>query len=215
MLNNKGFGEALALVIHDLRNPAATLAANVDFLREALRGNTLGLEALDDVALATQDLRAGLTRLSWLSASLEEARMHLRDGDAEHAIRTRFPELVRVSGSGFLSKGGGEAGELVAIFVENAKRHDRKAPTIHVARAQDHVRIFVDDGAPLDAALAEHATELGQQRSLQAAGGRYARFCGFAAAEAFLGMVGGTLRFMERSTENGVAGRVEIKLRAI
>ena len=60
-------GQALGLLVHDLRNPAATISANVDFLQEVGLVDTDSIEALQDVKLAVGELRRGLDMLAWVS----------------------------------------------------------------------------------------------------------------------------------------------------
>ena len=43
------WGQVLGLLVHDLRNPAATITANVDFLQEVGLDDTDSVEALQDV----------------------------------------------------------------------------------------------------------------------------------------------------------------------
>ena len=60
-------GSVLGLLVHDLRNPAATITANVDFLQEVGLTDTDSVEALADVKLAVRELRRGLDMLAWIS----------------------------------------------------------------------------------------------------------------------------------------------------
>ena len=59
------------LIVHDLRNPAATLAANLGFVREVVDDPTVPrsrrlIEALSDSQQALLDLMRGLDQLSWI-----------------------------------------------------------------------------------------------------------------------------------------------------
>ncbi|MFA9470638.1 MAG: hypothetical protein ACERNK_08705, partial [Deltaproteobacteria bacterium] len=60
-------GNVLGLLVHDLRNPAATITANADFLQEVGLVDTDAVEALEDVKLAVGELSRGLDMLAWIS----------------------------------------------------------------------------------------------------------------------------------------------------
>ena len=60
-------GSVLGLLVHDFRNPAATITANADFLEEVGLVDTDAIEALQDVKLAVRELRRGLDMLAWIS----------------------------------------------------------------------------------------------------------------------------------------------------
>ena len=65
-INAEALGEALGLLVHDLRNPAATISANVDFLQEVGLEDTDSREAVQDVKLAVGELRRGLDMIAWI-----------------------------------------------------------------------------------------------------------------------------------------------------
>ena len=67
VINADEMGHVLGLLVHDLRNPAATISANVDFLQEVGLADTDSIEALQDVKLAVGELRRGLDMLAWIS----------------------------------------------------------------------------------------------------------------------------------------------------
>ncbi|NNK09035.1 MAG: hypothetical protein HKP50_17120 [Myxococcales bacterium] len=56
-------GHVLGLLVHDLRNPAATISANVDFLQEVGLADDDSNDALQDVRLGVGELRRGLDML--------------------------------------------------------------------------------------------------------------------------------------------------------
>ncbi|MBT8467337.1 MAG: hypothetical protein KJN97_01200, partial [Deltaproteobacteria bacterium] len=60
-------GHVLGLLVHDLRNPAATISANVDFLQEVGLADDDSDDALQDVKLGVGELRRGLDMLAWIS----------------------------------------------------------------------------------------------------------------------------------------------------
>ena len=57
-INADEMGHALGLLVHDLRNPAATITANADFLQEVGMDDTDSVEALQDVKLAVGDRKS-------------------------------------------------------------------------------------------------------------------------------------------------------------
>src|SRR5688572_18330455 len=63
----QAIGELLALVVHDLRNPVATVSANISFVKEVgITDEPDAKEAMDDVETAIGDLMRGLDQLSWI-----------------------------------------------------------------------------------------------------------------------------------------------------
>ena len=58
------------LIVHDLRNPAATLGANIGFVREVMDDPSVPPqelnEALSDAQQALTDLMRGLDQLAWI-----------------------------------------------------------------------------------------------------------------------------------------------------
>lgn len=182
MGDNKAFGEALQLLVHDLRNPAATLIANADFVRDGLSGNTLALEAMDDMQAAMDDMKRGLSRMAWIATALAEGGSYLRDGD----VREALGEMVTsAEGASFVAKGGADVRELVEVFVEASMAYERKSPAIELRREQAHVVIAIEGS------LEQAALTLEGQRSQKE--NRYASYCGFLAAQSFVKLVGGTL----------------------
>ena len=211
MTKPNAIGEMLALLVHDLRNPAATLTANVDYLTEVVVADQDAREAIDDLRTALRDLRDGLTRVSWIADGMLDRRdSQMRDGDVAGAIQHRFPHAT-TEGENFSARGGATIDDVVAIFVENGLRHDRNGePDIVVIDEGETVLIRIDaKGAPIDEALREEAFTIEGQNSIKGrAGGRYARFCGLAAASAFVTGLGGTLTAGEHEGRD----RTELRL---
>ncbi|MGB5314184.1 MAG: hypothetical protein WBN38_19085, partial [Polyangiales bacterium] len=82
-INADQMGDVLGLLVHDLRNPAATITANVDFLQEVELADTDSVEALEDVKLAVGELRRGLDMLAWISRWLTgHVPLEAANGDA-------------------------------------------------------------------------------------------------------------------------------------
>ena len=71
---SRGIGEVLSLIVHDLRNPVATISANVSFVRDVgVDENDPDVrEALVDVEAAVGDLMRGLEQLGWIGRWLAE-----------------------------------------------------------------------------------------------------------------------------------------------
>lgn len=189
-------GKMLAMLVHDLRNPAATLTANVDFLSEIEIPDPDGKDALDDLRTALQDIKAGLTRVSWIADGfLERGDAMSRDGDVAEAITRRYPN-ANVVGESHTAKGGATCVDVVAIFVESAERHDRRrAPELFVIDDEDGVIVRIDaHGAPLSEEFKQLAFTLEGQDAIKGkAGGRYARYCGLLAAASYIEALGGTI----------------------
>lgn len=203
-------GKMLAMLVHDLRNPTATLTANVDFLAEIDVQDPDGKEALDDLKTALQDIKAGLTRVSWIADGLlERGDAMSRDGDVGVAIQQRYPS-ARLEGDNHLAKGGATFADVVAIFVESAERHDRRSsPEIVVIDEGDEVVVRIDaHGDPLRPEFKELAFTLeGQDVIKSKAGGRYARYCGLLAASSYVKGLGGSI------TPSDFEGRARTELR--
>ncbi|MFT5355721.1 MAG: hypothetical protein ACI9KE_002940 [Polyangiales bacterium] len=203
-------GNMLAMLVHDLRNPTATLTANVDFLAEIEIADPDGKEALDDLRTALQDIKAGLTRVSWIADGfLGRGDAMSRDGDVAASVIQRYP-VAQVQGENHMAKGGATFADVVAIFVESAERHDRrKTPELFVIDDGDGVIVRVDaHGAPLREEFNERAFTLEGQEAIKGkAGGRYARYCGLLAASSYVEALGGTI------TPSEFDGRARTELR--
>lgn len=184
MGDDKAFGEALQLLVHDLRNPAATLIANADFVRDGLAGNALALEAMDDMSVAMDDMMHGLTRMAWIATALAEGGSFLRDGDVRSALEETFVLDVKTDGASFVAKGGADVAALVAIFVEAAEAYKKRAPAIELHRDGEFVVIGIEGS--LDPSALTLAGQREQKRSVS--------FCGFLAAQSFVKLAGGTIR---------------------
>lgn len=206
-------GEALGLLVHDLRNPAATITANVDFLQEVGLPDTDSIEALQDVKLAVGELRRGLDMLAWVSRWLtDQVPLEAANGDAgvflERLQRadTPVPVDVQISTEGELyAQGAQVAVEVVDLLLHNTCAHvaDPKA-TIRVYQDGGHVAIEVEDaGEAIAPELRASAFSLDGQVGLKGRlDGRYSRFVGLFAAAVVLDGVGGSI---EADGESGAA----------
>jgi two-component system OmpR family sensor kinase len=214
-------GYALGLVVHDLRNPAATITANVDFLQEVGLSDTESAEALQDVKLAVGELRRGLDILAWIGRWLiGQVPLEAVNGDAgvflERLERadTPVPVTVNIARADQLNAQGAQvAVEVVDLLLHNTRANvaDPRAE-IRVFRDEDRIVIEVRDaGEAICSELQDKAFTLEGQRLLKGrADGRYGRFIGLFAARVLLDGVGGSI---EADGEPGAA-IFRIRLRA-
>lgn len=206
-------GDALGLLVHDLRNPAATITANVDFLQEVGLADNDSVEALQDVKLAVGELRRGLDMVAWVSRWLTgQVPLEAANGDAgvflERLQRadTPVPVAVEIATDGELyARGAQVAVEVVDLLLHNTRAHvaDPKA-TVRVYQDGGHVAIEVEDaGEAIAPELRPTAFTLEGQTALKGRlDGRYSRFVGLFAAAVVLDGVGGTI---EADGETGAA----------
>jgi K+-sensing histidine kinase KdpD len=206
-------GHALGLLVHDLRNPAATITANVDFLQEVGLDDTDSVDALQDVKLAVGELRRGLDMVAWISRWLTgQVPLEAANGDLGvflerlERAETPVPVTVQLDKSGQLyAQGAQVAVEVVDLLLHNTRANvaDPRA-VIRVYQDADRVAIEVqDEGEALAPELREIAFTLQGQRVLKGRiDGRYSRFVGLFAAAVILDGVGGTI---EADGESGAA----------
>ena len=206
-------GHALGLLVHDLRNPAATITANVDFLQEVGLDDTDSVDALQDVKLAVGELRRGLDMVAWISRWLTgQVPLEAANGDLGvflerlERAETPVPVTVQLDKSGQLyAQGAQVAVEVVDLLLHNTRANvaDPRA-VIRVYQDADRVAIEVqDEGEALAPELREIAFTLQGQRVLKGRiDGRYSRFVGLVAASVVLDGIGGTI---EADGESGAA----------
>lgn len=206
-------GSVLGLLVHDLRNPAATITANVDFLQEVGLVDNDSIEALQDVKLAVGELRRGLDMLAWISRWFTgDVPLEAANGDAgvflERLERADTPVPVSVEmaeGDQLYAQGAQVAVEVVDLLLHNtlANVQDPRA-TVRLYQQGGQVVIEVQDaGAAIAPELREMAFTLEGQAALKGRlDGRYSRFVGLFAAAVVLDGVGGTI---EADGEQGAA----------
>ncbi len=213
VISAKEMGHALGLLVHDLRNPAATISANVDFLQEVGLADTDAVEALQDVRLAVGELRRGLDLLAWISRWFTGGiPLEAANGDVGVFIRrlereeTPVPVTVEIDDSGQLyAQGAQVAVEVVDLLLHNTRAN---APgTTATVRVYEGVRWVVievqDSGEAIAPELRAQAFALEGQKDLKGRlDGRYGRFLGLFAATVVLDGVGGTI---EADGEKGAA----------
>jgi len=213
VINADEMGNVLGLLVHDLRNPAATITANVDFLQEVGLVDTDSVEALEDVKLAVGELRRGLDMLAWISRWFTgQVPLEAANGDAgvflERLERADTPVPVTVEiakGDHLYAQGAQVAVEVVDLLLHNTRANvaDPSA-TIRVYQQSGHVVIEVQDaGEAIAPQLRKIAFTLEGQSALKGRlDGRYSRFVGLFAAAVVLDGVGGTI---EADGERGAA----------
>lgn len=191
------------LIVHDLRNPAATLGANLSFVREVADDPSVPpsevAEALSDAQQALGDLMRGLDQLSWMGrwangnqpapagvhdvrVALEGAKRRIKYGSVEFTMPS---EELR-------AKAGESLERLVELLVANGHQH-APGKLVKVSALRDGADVVVeveDEGRVLAPDFRESAFTLEGQFALKGrAEGRYSRVAGlFAAAVLALGL---------------------------
>ncbi len=212
-INSDDMGHALGLLVHDLRNPAATITANVDFLQEVGLADTDSEEALQDVKLAIGELRRGLDMLAWISRWMTgQIPLEAANGDAGvflerlERVNTPVPVTVEIDSGGQLyAQGAQVAVEVVELLLHNTRANVAEpSATVRVYQDGDQVVIEVQDaGQAIAPELRDSAFTLEGQKALKGrADGRYSRFVGLFTAAVVLDGVGGTI---EADGDNGAA----------
>ena len=189
LLKPEEVGHLFGLLVHDLRNPAATISANADFLQEVGISDGEAGEALDDVQIAVGQLRRGLDLVAWISRwLLGQAPLESAPGDAGVFLRrleheeTPVPVKIEIEQNGSLYALGAQAAvEILRTLLHNTKQHARDTTAeLRVYRDKDDVVLELkDEGAALGQELRELAFTLKGQKQLKGrADGRYGRFAG-------------------------------------
>jgi K+-sensing histidine kinase KdpD len=213
MIKADEMGGVLGLLVHDLRNPAATITANADFIQEVGLVDNDSIEALQDVKLAVGELSRGLDMLAWISRWFTgDVPLEAANGDAgvflERLERADTPVPVTVEipqGDQLYAQGAQVAVEVVDLLLHNtlANVPDPSA-TVRLYQQGGHVVIEVQDaGEAIAPELREMAFTLEGQQALKGRlDGRYSRFVGLFAAAVVLDGVGGSI---EADGERGAA----------
>ncbi|MDB4990315.1 MAG: hypothetical protein JWN04_5493 [Myxococcaceae bacterium] len=210
------FEAMMNLVVHDLRNPAATLGANLSFVDEVLDDETVDKaeikDALADAQQALHDLKNGLDQLSWIgrwsherapvATAVESLRSTLERVEARNkygALQVEKPLLdVRVRGGDALER-------LLELLIANGHQHaPRTAVTLRTVRDGGQLVIEVEDqGRPISPELAEAAFTLEGQTAVKGrAEGRYGRVLGLFCASILAQSLGVRLHVIERDKRN-------------
>lgn len=206
----------LNLIVHDLRNPAATLGANLSFVDEVLEDESVEpteiREAIGDAQQALYDLQKGLDQLAWigrwsnekpvaatavelLSSTLARVQQRVKYGALE--LDPSVPE-VRVRGGDALER-------LVELLIANGHQHaPRQLVKLRALREGSHVVIEVEDrGKPLAPELHDLAFTLEGQTAVKGRSeGRYSRVAGLFSAAILAQTLGARLHAIERAERN-------------
>jgi signal transduction histidine kinase len=212
-LRGEDVGRLLGLLVHDLRNPAATFGANIEFLMESGSDDVDAREALEDLGLALDEVKRGLDLMSYIGRwLLGEPALMGGDGDLAIALPPLARELpgfdvelslpedtcLRVAGASAVV-------EVVRIFLANSKHHVRRRGAQLRARVEgDEITIeCVDPGPAMPADLRASAGTVAGQSSIKSRpSGRYSRFAGLLAAHAIAESVGARVEY---AGEDGAA----------
>ena len=215
-------GRLMGLIVHDLRNPMASLGANVAYLKdtgadacEPAPSDTL--EVLSDMDVAVRDVIKGLDHLVWIGRwmagqpsvsaadasvvpAIELVRKNLKDMDI--AVTCAEPMMA--------ARGGAGIGMLLRLFVENARLYG-VGGRVSINARRDGGQIVVDvcdEGVAIPIDLRASAFTLeGQEALKDHAAGRYSRVLGLFAARLVADSIGAQLE------ATGVDGAAVFRIR--
>jgi len=204
------------LIVHDLRNPAATLAANLGFVREGIGDPSMPPveleEALADSQQALGDLMRGLDQLAWMGRWFNEHDTHtkqvqdLRQVFERTRDRVKYGPVVFVPPEHACDVLAGEALErLIELLISNGHQHaPGKTVVVRALFEQGKPVVEIsDEGKPLAPQLAPVAFTLeGQLQVKGRADGRYGRVLGLFAAGILARTLGARLTGQEKLGRN-------------
>jgi len=206
----------LNLIVHDLRNPAATMGANLSFVDEVLDDESVDRaeirDALHDAQQALYDLQKGLDQLAWIGrwsnqkTPLGNSVESLRATVTRLTGRVKYGKLEIEAPLPDLRVRGGDALErLLELLVSNGHQHAPRQPVkLRALREQEHAVIEVEDmGKPLAPELHELAFTLEGQTAIKGRSeGRYGRVAGLFSASLLAQSLGAGLHAIERDKNN-------------
>jgi len=202
--------ELLALIVHDLRNPAATIGANVAFVRE-VRGSNEGstspdeLDALADATTALADLMNGFEQLATIARAIGGTQAPASapadiasslESFAHQVPNAKLALELDVDKTPLFVRGGTGLARILAVLLANSLQHAPGKPVRLCARrvGDDVVVELCDQGRALAPELRIQAFTLGGQRVLKGrSDGRYGRVAGLAAARIMADAIGARL----------------------
>lgn len=207
-------GTLLSLIIHDLRNPVATLSANVSFVSDVFDSMQKGMlpeedaldvrEALLDSSIALSELMNGLEGFSWVAKwACGKEIVEIEVGDlvaelqaiAQSEKQTKIELEVPVGP--LMVRGGNVVPKLLETLIANSKQHAPYSPVKLTARSKDEDRVEVeirDQGLAIAEELRDKAFTLDGQMLLKGRrDGRYSRVAGLFAAATLANAIGATL----------------------
>ena len=212
------------LVVHDLRNPAATLGANLSFVDEVIEDETVDRseirEALADAQQALNDLKNGLDQLSWLGRWSNE---RAPTGSAVESLRATVERVQKRVRYGALQveepiadvrvRGGDALERLLELLISNGHQHAPRSPVrLRALSEAGSVVVEVEDrGRAVAPELSELAFTLAGQTAVKGRSeGRYGRVLGLFSASVLAQAAGARLSAFERDEHN--VFRVELSL---
>jgi len=213
--SDRELAEVLALVVHDLRNPIATISANLSFIRQcADLEDEEAHDALDDVQDALSALTHGLEQIGWIGGWFGgSTAIGVSPGDARDAVCDAVEavggdvELDLPDDPVRVEAAGPPLGKLVEVFLRSAQQHGHA----RVRLTPDAAIEILDDGPAVGADLREQVFSMRGQREVKSRrDGRYVRVVGLLAARALAETLGATV---EADGEDGAAV-FRIRLRA-
>ncbi len=202
--SDEAIAELLALVVHDLRNPVATLGANVSFARDAGPEDAQDVqEALEDVETAIGELARGLDQLAWIgrwlggAAALDASAGDVRSGVRTAAHRTGAQLRLSLPDEALEVRAAGNAlTRLVELLARNALTFADRA-SIEIAAWAEGDSVFVevrDAGRAVAADLRAHVFTVPGQGAIKGrADGRYSKVAGLVAARSLADALGAEL----------------------
>lgn len=192
--DSTALSQLIALLVHDLRNPVATIGANLSYVSD-VAGDTLDCEAqeaLGDSTTALQDLMAGLDHLAFIARDIaSEPAVGAPDGNVADALRSvaarerTTPLQLSLSEGGLRARGAQALPRLIEVLLANAGQHAPGKPVeIRAQRVGDEIVVEMQDaGRAIAAELRAVAfTAAGQTRLKERSDGRYGRSLGLYAA---------------------------------
>jgi K+-sensing histidine kinase KdpD len=209
----------IALLVHDLRNPVATIGANLGFLADAAGtdGEPEFDEAVRDTQTALAELTRGLEHLAWLGRALEGLPVvEPATADVVEAVRAvasrpprGLPPVVDAPEEVLRARGATALPRTLEILLANAAHHVPDTPaTITVRDQGTNVLVEVRDAGRAVAPdlRASAFTAPGQVRLKDRGDGRYARAVGLYAARLLADAMGAAIE------AGGVDGAAVVRL---
>ena len=214
----RAVADLMSLWVHDLRNPVATISANLSFVREVLDTREPDAkEALDDVESALGDLMRGLDQLSWIGRWLQgQDALEPAPGDVRAAVQAALRRVEveihhELPASPLEVEAGGTAlTRLVELLIRNALTFAGPSSVAVTAYADGPSAVIEvrDDGRALGEDVRDRAFSPDGQHELKGrADGRYSRVTGLFAARTLADALGAEL------TAGGADGAALFRIR--
>lgn len=214
----EGVPAIVGLWAHDLRNPVATISANLSYLRATIDTGDAGTrDALVDVDAALSDLVRGLDQLAWISRWLAgQSAIESTPGDARASVlaaigRVERPIPSELPDEPLRVRGGGDGlTRLIELLVRNSLAFAEASSIVVVAFADPPGAIIEvrDGGRALAQDLRARAFSLETQHELKERDdGRYSRVTGLFAARTLADALGAEL------TAGGTDGTAVFRVR--